>query len=595
MRWSLGRRKGFTRECCGKRDPHETTPLRCDRSLGMTGIVLSASAKATDEPTAAGTVATRHAELFWALSALLWVPQAWLVAHLIAGLLDNGALARSFLPVAGFAALGLLRIWLDARAQRVLTETARAQVSRLRQRILAREAQRSPFDPARPNSAALAAIVTQKLDMLVPYLTRYRPAMARVMVVPLVILAVAWFHSWAVGLVLLVAGPLIPVFQALVGMAAREASARQLQEVGSLNALLLDRLRALADIRLLGATQRALQGFRDRAEALRHRTMAVLRIAFLSSAVLELFAALGVAMVAVYVGFHLLGELRFGTWGAPLTVAEGIFLLMLAPAFFDPLRELGVAWHDKAAAMAVQDEITELDAAPYAPLPGAGTTAVPLAGPVTIQTRGVSVATAERRLSLPDLDIAHGERVALIGPSGSGKSTLLAVLAGLLAPDRGTISLSNVALTGPTVPAWQARVGWLPQGVQFLNASLRANLCLTRPDAPDAEIAAALRLSGAEEIVARLPRGLQTRLGEMGAGVSGGEARRILVARLALSGADVILADEPTADLDEVTAGIVTAGLLALASRGATLVVATHDMRLAARMDRQISLTAASV
>ena len=534
--------------------------------------------------------ATPVAQAAWAISALLWIPQAWFAASLIAGLLDHATTHEITAKLATFVILGGLRIGLDHFAQTRLTRDARHSVARLRQRLLNREAERSPSDTARPEPGALGALLTEKLDILIPAVTRYQPAKMRVRVVPPIILGLALWHSWAVGLVLLLAGPLIPVFQALVGMAAKQASARQLDEVSSLNTLLLDRLRALPDLRLLGAVTRMTEEFHERADALRKQTMAVLRLAFLSSTVLELFSAIGVAMVAVYVGFLLLGQIDFGYWATPLTPTEGIWLLMLAPAFFEPLRELAAAWHDKAAAEAVNDELDALEARGLLPLPGGKAGAPALQGPAHIRTRSCGIKAADHWIKLPDLDIPPGACVALTGASGSGKSSLLACLAALRTPDLGQIEVAGQILDPDTAAAWRARLGWLPQDVHFLSRSLLGNLLLNGRDADTATVQTALRKAQADHIVARLPRGLHTRLGETGVGVSGGEARRLLIARLWLSQADVILADEPTADLDRATADAVIDGLLELTASGRTLIVATHDTVLAERMDQIIPL-----
>ncbi|MRU16555.1 thiol reductant ABC exporter subunit CydD [Roseovarius sp. A21] len=531
------------------------------------------------------------AQATWAISALLWIPQAWFAASLIAGLLEQTSTHEITAKLAVFAILGGLRLGLEYFAQTHLTRDARHSVAGLRQHLLNREAGRSPIDTTRPDSGALGALLTEKLDILIPALTRYQPAMMRVRVVPPVILGLALWHSWAVGLVLLVAGPLIPVFQALVGMAAKQASARQLDEVSSLNSLLLDRLRALPDLRLLGAVSRMTDEFHQRADALREQTMSVLRLAFLSSTVLELFSAIGVAMVAVYVGFLLLGQIDFGYWATPLTPTEGIWLLMLAPAFFEPLRELAAAWHDKAAAEAVNDELDALEARGLLPLPGGGAGTPALQGAAHIRTRSCGMKAADHWIEFPDLDIPPGARVALTGASGSGKSSLLASLAALRMPDQGRIEVAGKILDPDTAAAWRARLGWLPQDVHFLNRSLLGNLLLNGREADVATVQTALSKAQAEHVVDRLPRGLNTRLGETGVGVSGGEARRLLIARLWLSQADVILADEPTADLDRTTADAVIDGLLELSASGRTLIIATHDNVLADRMDQVISLT----
>jgi ATP-binding cassette subfamily C protein CydD len=515
------------------------------------------------------------------LAALLWPCQAALVAWGIGGLLTGSTVWPLALAL-GFAVLGLGRAALglvaDARAQ----AAAEAVVTTARARIIGIEARRgaeSPFGGA----GALAALAVEKVDMLAPWVIRYAPAQARVMVLPVLYLALAFWFSWAAGVVLLISGPLIPVFMALVGMAAKEASARQLAEIGGINDALVERLSALPDIRLLGAGERVHAGFAARAGDLRRRTMSVLAVAFLSSTVLELFAAIGMAMVAVWVGFSLLGAIDWGTWGGALTPAAGIFLLLIAPDFYQPMRDLAAAWHDRAAAQAVADELAVWEAAETPLMPGLGERVAHLPGPASLSLRGCS--TADGR-PLPDIVIAPGESVALVGPSGSGKTSALRLMAGLVAPGQGRVTVAGQALTDANADAWRARLGWMPQAPHFLNASLRENLMLGRRG----DLARALHGAGAETVVEALPQGLLTRPGETGAGVSGGEARRLTLARAIFARPDVILADEPTADLDAETARLVADGLLAEAQRGATLVIATHDLALAERMGRIVRL-----
>ena len=326
-------------------------------------------------------------------------------------------------------------------------------------------------------------------------------------------------------------------------------------------------------------------GFAAQADDLRRRTMAVLAVAFMSSTVLELFSALGVALVAVFVGFSLLNVVTFGTWGAPLSPAAGMFLLLLAPDFFQPLRDVAAAWHDKAAADAVAEEYeTWRDSAATKRL-GAGRTAAPLPGRASLTLRAAQLPSF---LALPDLTVNVGERVALVGPSGSGKTTVLRLLAGLLYLPDAQITVAGHALDHTTADGWRARIGWMPQTPHFLNASLRRNIDMGRPDAGNMEDV--LQKAAVASVIAGLAQGLNTQLGETGAGLSGGEGRRVLLARALFARPDVILADEPTADLDEATAALITNALLSEAARGATLIIATHDMTLAQQMDRIVQL-----
>lgn len=518
-------------------------------------------------------------------AALIWPLQAALIAAVLVGLLENDLDLEPVAVVVGYIALALLAAMLEAGAQRRISDLAEADLARLRSEIIAREA-----ECAAPSSigdaGALAALAAEKLEVLRPYLLRYRPARLRAAVIPLVIFALALWHSWAMALVLLLAGPLIPLFMALVGWAAKDASARAMVETGQLSDLLVDRISALADLRLIGAGEAVVDGFHAAAESLRERTMAVLRIAFLSSTVLELFAAIGVAMVAVWVGFALLGEVTWGTWGAPLTPFAGIFLLLLAPAFFQPLRDLAAAWHDKAAADAVFDELAAWRDEERPAMMGAGAAREVVPARRTIRLRGLAVRRGETLLRFPDLDIRPGARIALVGPSGAGKTTLLWLLAGLARPTEGELLVGDAVLSDARVHNWRKRLGWMPQAPHFVGRSLRHNLGFGAPLRPDV-----LAQAQFDRVVDSLPGGLNTVLGERGAGLSGGEARRATLVR-ALNGApEILLADEPTADLDSATAEAIATGLLDFAAGGGTLIIATHDTGLIAKMDRVVELS----
>ncbi|PWE55932.1 thiol reductant ABC exporter subunit CydD [Metarhizobium album] len=528
------------------------------------------------------------------VAALLWLPQAAAISYAIGGIAENGSLQDAFLPVAVVVVVGCLKVLLDAFAARLAFLDARAILSRKRADALQSLAARSPLDRSAPASGLAASVVAEQADMIVPYLSRFQPARLKSTVVPLVIVAAVLPFSWMAALVLFISGPLIPIFMALIGWRAQAASEKQLVRTGSLNAFLLDRLRGLATIRALGAVDRTAIRLAEEADSLRRRTMAVLRIAFLSSAVLELFAALGVALMAVYVGFHLLGHLDIGAWGGQLSLAEGLFILLLAPAFFEPLRELAAVWHDRAAGEAALKALDEL-AVKGSVLLGGGDAAATLAATrcpaPSVRVEAVSFTHAGRTeptLQAISLAVAAGERVALLGPSGCGKSTLIALIAGLAAADSGRISIGGTELTAKTADRLRRGIAFVGQKPHIFAGSVAANIGLGRPGVDGVCRDKAMRTVSFEEIARHHG---PSPLGENGVGLSGGEVLRLALARAAAGeDAGLVLADEPTAHLDRQTAAGIVDGLMAL-SQGRTLIVATHDPLLAARMDRIVDLS----
>jgi ATP-binding cassette subfamily C protein CydD len=529
--------------------------------------------------------AERLAMALLALAPLLWIPQAGLLALGLGGIADGGGAAAVLGPAAGVLGLGALRAGLDHAGGRLAFRAARSRLSRLRAEATERLAAVSPLDTRRPPSGLAASVLAEEAEAVTPYLARFRPARLRAAVVPAAILLAVLPVSWAAALALLVAAPVIPLFMALIGWRAQAASAARLVEAGSLNAFLLDRLRGLATIRGLDAVEQTAARLRVEAERFRDGTLAVLRIAFLSSAVLELFAALGVAMVAVWVGFHLLGHLGFGAWGGRLTLGQGVFVLLLAPAFFEPLRELAAVWHDRAAGEAAIAALKALggdaDTLPAGEAPPA-----PAAAPA-VAVRCLRYRYPDRdtdALGPFDLDVAPGEAVALTGASGAGKSTLLALVAGLAEPAPGSILVDGRRLAAA---GRRAGVAWLGQDPTIFAGPLARNVSLGRPEVGRGAVAEALRFARLDRVATA--RG-SAPVGEGGLGLSGGEALRLAIARAAAAPqARLILADEPTAHLDAATADEIATLLLAL-GRGRTLIVATHDPRLAARLGRTIPL-----
>lgn len=522
----------------------------------------------------------RWAAVATVVAGWLLVPQAAMIAWAVQRVfVENAAPASVTVPLAWLSLIGLLRAGLGWCGRRWADDAVETIRLRLRESVVRRLFAQGPLKLRQQRSGALTELMGTHVDALEGYFGGFVLARIEVVAVPLFVLVAVFFVDRIVGTVLLLTMPLIPLFMMLVGWGAEAASRRQLQALTRMSGHFADRLRGLGLIRLYGRAEAELAGISLAADNLRERSLKVLRIAFLSSAVMEFFASLSVAMVAMYLGLTYLGMLNFR--GPPLTLGIGVFCLLLAPEFYAPLRRLAAHYHDRASALAALGELeTTLettfdddakDAASLATSPGSAY--VEAAGSQPRTWPAISV----RHAALRPLGAAHdvledvsfelpaGGRLAIVGPSGCGKSTLLEALAGWLPAQSGQV----------IVPA-ATRTGYAPQRPFLFHGSIADNLRMARPNATDAQLYAAAEAAQVTAFAARLPQGLDTVIGERGFGLSGGEARRIALARVFLREPTLLLLDEPTAFLDPHTEAALLRSIAAF-SQGRTLVIATHS------------------
>ncbi|WP_233440315.1 thiol reductant ABC exporter subunit CydD [Modicisalibacter coralii] len=499
---------------------------------------------------------------------------AWLVAVLINDSRSVASLTPVFVALLGVLVLRGLAQWGQERAA---FEAGLRVRERVRESLLDHLAALGPVRLADRHSAALGQQLVEQVEALDGYFARFLPQLRLVMLLPAIILAVVAYLDWLAALLLLLSAPLIPLFMALVGMGAERLNREQFVAVSRLAGHFLDRVRGVSTLQLFNRTRASIDEVYAAADDYRRRSLRTLRLAFLSSAVLEFFASVAIALVAIYIGFGLLGYIRFGPADG-LTLFSGLFVLLLAPEFFQPLRTLSQHYHDRAAALGAADGLIERLKQPAPSIPAFATGD---SAPPRITLRGVSLAHAGRgRVLGPlDLDVAPGECLVLVGPSGSGKSSLLQALAGFVEPAAGTLAVEP---RGPS--AWMDQRPWLIQG------SLADNLRVVAPDADDTALEAAIAGAHLGEVVAALPDELATPLGERGFGLSGGQAQRLALARVLLSRAPLVLLDEPTAGLDAITEAAIVEALQALRRQGVTLVIATHHPALVALADRVVDL-----
>ncbi|WP_155128715.1 thiol reductant ABC exporter subunit CydD [Pseudovibrio flavus] len=553
-----------------------------------------------DEQTALQAKTIGRSARLQALAELLWIPQAALLALGIGAFVDPQAKFSQFAFSPLFTAIcilliAVLRHVLRKKGTSLSLNAATQTRDTLQRRLINRLASLSPAHQV-PASGAVASVLVDHVQALGPYMSRYLPIKNRMVLVPLVILLAVACVSWFVALVLLLCAPLVPAFMAIIGIRAKKASDRQFFVMSNMSAVLLDRLRGLETLRLFGAVERTENQIAELGGEFRKSTMAVLRIAFLSSTALELFAAIGVATTAIYVGFSLLGYWSFGSYGQPISLTTGLFMLLLVPEFFAPLRLFSAAYHDRASAIAAGDHLAEQDAA----LKGASgevegtqaaSTLLPLPPKGAVVLEGLCVSRAGRPvLRDVNLTLSRPELVVISGPSGAGKSTLIDALLGFLQPEGGRVLYGDQPFGAYGLSNWQQSLALVSQAPQLFHGSIRANLKLAKQNASDEELIAALDASHARAVLLKKEGGLSAVVGEDGSGLSLGELRRVAMARAFLrKDAPLVIADEPTADLDGKTAAVILEGLVTL-SKSAPVLCVTHDKRVMAMADRHLRL-----
>jgi ATP-binding cassette, subfamily C, bacterial CydD len=527
--------------------------------------------------------------LAWAIAlgemtGILLVVQTALFVEVGNGLIFRHSSLPALVP-AFFGALGviLLRALTGHASKRAAAACASAVKMAARAECVSRLTGIGPLGLAGMPAGRIAHVAVDAVEGLDAYYSRYLPQRAIATLLPFTILAVIFPLDWISGLVLVLTAVFLPLSMIVIGEESHERNRRLWGRLAQMSGRFLDILQGLATVRMFGAAQRETREIERTSREYRTLTMSVLRVAFISSFMLELISAVSMAIVAVLSGLRLLhGTMDF---------RFGFFILLIAPEYFLTLRMLGTFYHSRMEAVSAAEQIEEFLGAPAVqPVPAEAATGATIVSAPAIVFHEVSFSYGGNPvLEGAEFRIAQGEHIALTGESGAGKSTILTLLLGFAAAQAGTISVDERNLADLDITEWRARLAWLPQRPTIFHGTLRDNIMLGRADASEADLRDAARLARVDEFLGRLPSGLDTLLGDGGQSLSAGQAQRVALARLFLRQPVLVLLDEPTAHLDAESAALAREGISALAE-GRTTIEVTHKLTALPAMDRVLVL-----
>jgi ATP-binding cassette, subfamily C, bacterial CydD len=513
------------------------------------------------------------------LATIALLTQAVLFAGIVADAFEGRTLPAVTGKLMLLAAIVVVRAVLAGAFEATGRRAATGVMSELRRTLVERRLRDAPraADGVEAGEAATAAV--QGVDALETYFARYLPQVVLALLVPAMVLVWTAVIDPISALIMLVTLPLIPVFMVVIGRFTDSATRARWVALSRLSNHFLDVVRGLPTLRAFNRGEAQTERIEAASEEYRTTTMQVLRVSFLSGSVLELMATVATALVAVTLGLRLID----GVVG----LRSALAVLLLTPELYAPLRGLAAQFHASADGLAAAERILDLlDAGRRAPR---GTHEPPGSWEV-VGLEGVTVlGRAGAVLDEFDLEIRRGEVVALVGPSGSGKSTVASLLLGLRAPDGGVVMVDGTDLASIEHAAWMREVSWLPQRPTLFRGTVRDNVLLGDPSAPESRLEAAVRLAGAAAFIVELRHGDRTRIGEGGRSLSAGETRRLALARALVRETPLLILDEPTANLDVESADLI-ARSIRVAAQGRAVLLIEHRPELARLADRIVRI-----
>jgi ATP-binding cassette subfamily C protein CydCD len=439
----------------------------------------------------------------------------------------------------------------------------------LRNQVMAKTLDSGATDIHELGSAGLSLLITKGINDLDAYFSKFLPQLFIASIVPIAVGITIASQDWLSGVIVLFTIPLIPIFGILIGKFTASATAKKWQTLGILGTFFLDLMSGLTTLKVYGREKIQSEKLKKVGDDYRRETMGVLRISFLSSLALELVATLSVALLAVSIGLRLVS----GTIG----LQTGLFVLVIAPEVYWPIRQVAGYFHAAADGVAAFEKLFKILDRPNAKK-GASFNRIS-----AITWSELSVDYPDRTtLHIPPGQITPGKTHLLIGPSGAGKSTLANILLGFTKPTSGEVIIStdvgDIPISEISLLDLRKKISWLPQEPRFPIGSVAEILRHAKADATDYELVEILAKVDLD--ILDLSQGLSTRLGTLKQPLSIGQLRKIALARSLLKPHQLLILDEPTASVDDVSEKIVSQIIEERAAQGELILLITHRVSM---------------
>ncbi len=529
---------------------------------------------------------------FGILGGLLIIAQAYILADIIdlVYLHHHNIISISSLLWI-FLSLIILRSFVSIWREITGFNTAQKIKNSIRDEIFKHLMACSSTQISKTKTGALTTTLIEQVEALHGFFADYLPQMILSVLIPIIILILVWIQNWIAGIILLITAPLIPLFMALIGMGVESLNQRNFQSLSRMSAYFLDLLQGLSTLSLFNQSRTQIKKVQDVSDQYRLKTMRILKIAFLSSGVLELFATISIALIAVYLGLGLLSFIHIGFHGVTISLFSALFILLLIPEFFMPLRQLGTFYHARAEAIGASAEIIKILNQAILEIEIMNTGFLfPEKFIITLNNIDFLYHENKNVLNHFNLSIQSQSCVALVGESGSGKTTVLQLLSKLIYPIAGEIKINDIKLVTISSDLWRSYIAFLTQHPHLFQGSIADNIRLAKPGASETEINTAAQKTGVLDFSNLFPDKLNTCIGENGVGLSGGQAQRVALARIYLRDAPIILLDEPTSHLDHDNIKIIQ-NLLSEWKNKKTIIIATHDEKIMNCADSVVNFT----